>query len=168
MAPCHRHVTQLFGGNVSPHPSVLKIIRARKQCLTGARKSASKSTSKPHYGWRPGSWFILLSIPVCGSSQGSCYCLTFVVFVGRPIWGEVGSVACQSYSAAVSSSYCTKKNEYLHLTCLTWYESSHIYTVYTRPVQARYSKVCHTSGSSRYCGSLDISVVASVAFIVYV
>jgi hypothetical protein len=76
-----------------------------------------------------------VSVSWCQASSGS-HDQMFVtvwrllwVFVGHPLWWEVGSVVCQS----------------------------HVHTLYTNhlSVRAKYSKLCPTNSSSRCHGSLD-------------
>jgi hypothetical protein len=59
-----------------------------------------KSKSKSHCGWRSASQYVLVSSPIWDFWPEiffflQSYCL---VFLGRPLWREVGSVICQSLS----------------------------------------------------------------------
>jgi hypothetical protein len=57
------------------------------------------SKSKSHYDWRSVSQYVLVSSPIWDIwpeiPPPPSYCL---VFLGRPLWREVGSVICQSLS----------------------------------------------------------------------
>jgi hypothetical protein len=81
------------------------------------------------------------------------YCPAFVV---RPLWREFGSVVCHSESAIVSRlSVCTQVFTNIQIR---------VHTLYLKPlsVQARYSKLCPASSSSRYHGSPDTWTVVHV------
>jgi hypothetical protein len=87
---------------------------------------------------RPGSW------------PDVCYSLTVTVLSlgGRPLWWEDGSVVCQSQSAVLRQLSLRTSIYILHVL--------HGYDIYTWPlsVRAQYSRLCPTSGSFRYNGSL--------------
>jgi hypothetical protein len=97
-------------------------------------------------------------MPWCRAHSGS-HAQMFVtvddyccVFVGRPLWREVGSVDCQSESAFLS-------NLSVHIRVFTFQMFNIqmcVHTLYLRPlsVRAQYSNLCTTNTSSRCHGSL--------------
>jgi hypothetical protein len=99
------------------------------------------SKSKSHYDWRSVSHsvsqYVLVSSPIRDFWPGIFFQSYCFVYLGHPLWREVGTVICQSVIAVYNSQSLFTTNIYIKLKIYIVLHTFTIFTIFTGLVQSR-------------------------------